>query len=85
MMELLMGMLDEFEEMVVYARQVWEGTQRQVLVIDVDSEMPIFQDEELLEQFMEVLDELGEAEYYDDFTFYELPSFDVVVVGDCIH
>lgn len=85
MMELLMGMLDEFEEMVVYARQVWEGTRRQVLIVDVDSEMPIFQDEELLEQFMDVLDELGEAEYYDDFTFYELPSFDVVVVGDCIH
>ena len=85
MMELLMEMLDEFEEMVVYSRQVWEGTRRQVLVVTVDSEMPIFQDEELLEQFMDVLDELGEAEFYDEFIFYELPSFDVVVVGDCIH
>ena len=85
MMELLMTILGEFEEMVVYEVQCWEGTQRSVLVVDVDSVYPIYTDEELLEQFIDILDELGEAEFFDDCTLYELDSFDVIIVGDCIH
>ena len=86
MMGLLMEILSWFEDpaFVVYEKQA-AGTAHPVLVLDVDSKMPFFEDEELFEQFMDILDEMGEPEFHDEFTLYELPLFDVIVVGDCVH
>lgn len=77
-----MEILSWFEDpaFVVYEKQA-AGIAHPVLVLDINPKMPCFEDEELLEQFMDILDEMGEPEFYDELTLYDLPLFDVIVVG----
>lgn len=85
MLEMLLDMVSGFVDADAYEVEHWEGTERAVLVVDADAIIAYYDADEFVEEFIGMLDEIGEAEFFDEFTLYEFPSFDVVIMGDCIH
>lgn len=85
MLEMLFDMVSGFVDADAYEIERWEGTERKVLVVDADAIISYYDADEFVKEFIDLLDEIGEAELFDEFILYEFPTFDVVVMGDCIH
>lgn len=85
MLEMLVDMVSGFVDADAYEVEQWEGTERQVLVINADAIISYYDADEFVDELFDLLDEMGEAEFFDEFVLYEFSTFDVVVMGDCIH
>lgn len=86
MLEKLMKVLDSSAEKIDYDAIQWEGMERKLLIVDADSVAPIMEDKDLFGKFLDIVEEFSnDEEYFDEYTLYEFSSFDVIIVGDCIH
>ena len=86
MLEKLMKVLDSSAEKIDYDAIRWEGMERKLLIVDADSVAPIMEDKDLFGKFLDIVEEFSDdEEYFDEYTLYEFSSFDVIIVGDCIH
>ena len=86
MLEKLMKVLDSSAEKIDYDAIQWEGMERKLLIVDADSVAHIMEDKDLFGKFLDIVEEFSDdEEYFDEYTLYEFSSFDVIIVGDCIH
>lgn len=86
MLEKLMKVLDSSAEKIDYDAIRWEGMKRKLLIVDADSVAPIMEDKDLFGEFLAIVEEFSnDEEYFDEYTLYEFSSFDVIIIGDCIH
>lgn len=86
MLEKLMKVLDSSAEKIDYDAIQWEEMERKLLIVDADSVAPIMEDKDLFGKFLDIVEEFSDdEEYFDEYTLYEFSSFDVIIVGDCIH
>ena len=81
-----MKVLDSSAEKIDYDAIQWEEMERKLLIVDADSVAPIMEDKDLFGKFLDIVEEFSDdEEYFDEYTLYEFSSFDVIIVGDCIH
>mgnify|MGYP007029244725 FL=1 len=86
MLEKLMKVLDSSAEKIDYDAIQWEEMERKLLIVDADSVAPIMEDKDLFGKFLDIVEEFSDdKEYFDEYTLYEFSSFDVIIMGDCIH
>lgn len=86
MMEVLEKILNSSAEKIDYDAVKWEGMERKLLIVDADSVAPIMEDIDLFETFLDIIEKFSDdEEYYDEYNLYEFSSFDVIIIGDCIH
>ena len=86
MLKKLMKILNLSAEKIYYDVVEWEGTKRKLLIVNANSVAPIMEDIDLFEKFLDIIEKFSDdEEYYYKYNLYEFSSFDVIIIGDCIH